>query len=224
MAIMSWTYSTLTSAVQQWTEDDSTEFVAAIPDIIGLAEMRIYREVDLDAFRKSATSALTVGDRYLSKPTDFVLDRFMFVTISNERVYLDRKDMSFINDFWPSTLTSGVGISQPRYYSEWDDDTFVIAPTPDTAHTVTIGYIGRPARLSSSTTTTWLSINAPDVLLYACLCESAAFLQDLPRGQEPGMLDVWEAKYKENLLRLRDEEMRRQRRTEFRHGESRGEI
>ncbi len=224
MATFGYTYTTLKTAIVNWTEDDSTEFANVVDDIIGLAELRIYKDVDLDITRKSATTTLTIGDRYLAKPTDFVIDRFLFTEASNLRSYLDRKDVSWINEYWPSTLTTGAGIGTPRYYSSWDDNTLVIAPTPDATLTVTMGYVRRPARLDGTQTTTWLTDNAPDVMLFACLSESAAFLQDLPRGQEPGMLDIWEGKYQLALIRLRDEEMRRQRRIESRYGESHSEI
>ncbi len=220
MAIFSYTYATLKTAIANWTEDDSSEFSDVLDDVIGLAELRIYREADLDVFRKYATTTGTQADRYLAKPTDFVLDRWMYITVSGSEVYLTQKDVSWIADYWPKTTNE----DQPLYYADWDDDTLVICPTPDAAYKFTMAYTYRPARLDSNNTTSWLGTNAPDVLLFACLVESEGFLEGMDRGQEPGMFKVWEAKYQQALQHLRDEEMRRQRRTERRQGESHGEV
>jgi len=220
MAIFSYTYATLETAVKNWTEDDSTEFDAVLDDIMGLAELMIYRDVDLDYTKKHATVTGSASDQYLAKPTDFVADRSMYLTSSGVIYPLTAKSANWIRDYWETPASE----ERPKYYADWDDDTFLIAPTPDASYVYTLEYTHRPARLASDNTTTWLSTNAPDVLLFACLVQSAAFLQELNRGEEPGMLPVWEKAYLEGIKRLRDEEMRKQRRTEARFGESHGEI
>lgn len=218
MATFAWTYATLKTAIADFVEDDSTEFSNALDNIIGLSELRIYREADLDAFRKTSTFSHAQSDQYLGKPSDFVIDRFMYITVSGTYVYLDQKSVSWCLDYWPTAASE----DQPVYYADWDHDTFLIVPTPDAAYTFTLGYTYRPDRLDSTTTTSWLGTNAPDALLYACLCEAGGYLQELNSGEEPGMLQVWEQKYQQALLRLVNEEESRQRRTEGRYGERRG--
>lgn len=216
MAIFSYTHAQLTTAIQNWTEDDSSEFAAVIDDIIGMAELRIYRDIDFDFMKKHATVTGAASDQYLAKPSDFVTDRSMYVTASGTYYLMQAKPASWIRDYWPTVATE----SRPEYYADWDDDTWLIAPTPDTTYTFTLEYQYRPARLSSSNTTTWLSTNAPDLLLYACLTESAAFLQELGQGQEEGMLKIWEGRYQLAAQQVRNEEIKKQRRTTQRYGES----
>lgn len=215
MAIFSYTHTTLTSAIQNWTEDDSTEFAAVIDDIIGLAELRIYRDIDFDFIRTHATVTGAASDRYLAKPTDFVVDRSLYVTAGGTFYPMEAKSVNWIMDYWPTVASE----DQPAYYADWDNDTFLIAPTPDTTYTFTLEYERRPDRLSSSNTTTWLATNAPDLLLFACLVESSAFLQELGQGPEKGMFEVWELKYQAIATQVRDEEVRKQRRTTQRYGE-----
>jgi len=50
---MSFTLTTLTASIQEWTQNDETTFVAEIPFFIKNAEERIFKVVDLDYFRKT---------------------------------------------------------------------------------------------------------------------------------------------------------------------------
>ena len=69
---MSFTYAQLKTAIQDFTENTETSFVTNLPVFIRSAEERILKSVDLDNFRKNATSATTNGDEYISMPSDFL--------------------------------------------------------------------------------------------------------------------------------------------------------
>ena len=64
------TYSTLTQDIKDWMENDGTEFSNETDNFIGLAEQRIVRDIDPQAFTKSAFSSFNVNDRFVTKPTD----------------------------------------------------------------------------------------------------------------------------------------------------------
>lgn len=220
MAALTYTYATLTADIQSFVEDDSAEFVAAIPNIIGLGELRIYKDVELEVTKKEASVSLSSGVRTATKPSDYLFSRYAFITDGGALQRLRLKDPSWIYDYWPSTTATDT----PLFYASANSTQFLVAPTPDTSYTMTLGYVFRPDRLDGTTTTTWLSLNAPELLLYACLCESVAFLQELGQGPEPGMIQVWEQKYGDARTRVRDEEMRRQRMEDARFGENRGFV
>ena len=61
----------------------------------------------------------------------------------------------------------------------FDDNTFILAPTPASDYSFELHYKYRPASLTSTSGTdkTWLSDNAPDALLYGTLVEAATFLK-----------------------------------------------
>jgi len=74
-----------------------------------------------------------------------------------------------------------------------------------------MSYTYRPSGLSSSTTTTWISINAPDALLYACLVEASLFMKEAP-----DLTQSYTVKYQEALQRVIIEENLRNRTDEYR--------
>ena len=50
---MSFTYATLKSALQDYTQNDETSFVSNLPNFIRLAEERILQSVQLNIFQKN---------------------------------------------------------------------------------------------------------------------------------------------------------------------------
>lgn len=210
---LSFTYTTLKQAILDWTEDDSQEFQDKLDQIIGLGEERIMRDLDLSVFRKTATTTTTASDKYITKPTDMVIDRAMRVTVNSVQTPVDVKDTSFIHDYNMSVTTAGT----PRFYSDWDHQTFIVAPLPAGAYSVELDYTYKPDGLSSSTATTWIGTNLPNVLLFACLTEAIPFLK-----MPPDQWQTWEKKYADAVAAAGREQMGRQRHSEERTGEPRG--
>ena len=216
------TYSELVTQIREYTETDSNVFTTVIVnDFIEHAEIRIFRDVDLDVFRKYQTASLTSGDAFVgmpgATPTDFSFIRSVNIfspsgslggLTDGERRYLEKKDTSFISEYHPSRTTTGI----PKYYANWDNDTIILAPTPNAAYTIELAYNALPTGLSSSNTTTWVSTNAPHMLLYACLVEAFMFLK------APDMLNIYAVKYKEEVQTLGQEQMGRRRRDEYMDG------
>jgi hypothetical protein len=97
---MSYTYAQLKTAIQDYTENTESSFVTNLPTFIQNAESRIFKLVDLEVFRKNATSELsTGGDPYLSVPTDYLASFSMSITVSNEKQFLLQKDVNFIQEY-----------------------------------------------------------------------------------------------------------------------------
>jgi hypothetical protein len=125
------TYDELVTNIRNYTEVDSNVFSNSVIDtFITMAENRILRDIDLDVFKKESTGTMTDGNRFLASPTDILTHRYMFVTVSGEKVYLDFRDTSFMKEYWPDPSSKSV----PKYYSVWDQNTFYIAPTPNSNH------------------------------------------------------------------------------------------
>ena len=217
------TYSELVTQIREYTETDSNVFTTVIVnDFIEHAELRIFRDVDLDVFRKYQTATLTSGDPFISMPgaipTDFEFARYITIfspsgslggLTDNERVYLQKKDTSFISEYAPNRTSTSI----PKYYANWDNDTIILAPTPNAAYTIELAYNALPTGLSSSNTTTWVSTNAPQLLLYACLVEAFKFL----KGPD-NMLQMYETYYQQALTPFMGEQMGRRRRDEYMDG------
>lgn len=193
---MSFTLTTLTASIQEWTENDESTFVAEIPFFIQNAEERIFKSVDLDYFRKNVTGTMTSGNKFLEKPSDYLATHSLsFVNASSENVFLLQKDVNFIQQYTPNPATTGL----PIYYAQFDVDTFIVAPTPNSSFTVELHYYYRPASLTTDDSgTTWISTNAPDALLYASLVEAYTFMKG-----ESDLIQLYTARFTEAMSRLK---------------------
>ena len=210
------TYSELVTQIRDYTETTSDVLSDTIVnDFIEHAEKRIFRDVDLDIFRSYQFATLTVGNPFVSLPganTDniaFVRSAQIYTSASPTRDYLEQKDISFMNEYWPNRDTTG----KPKYYANWDQDTLYLAPTPNSAYNIELALNKQPTGLSSSNTTTWVSTNAPKVILYAALCEAFRFL----KGPD-NMLQYYEQGYQQALQGLQIEQQGRRRRDEYYDG------
>jgi hypothetical protein len=134
------------------------------------------------------------------------------VPVTNDQIFLDFRDTSFMKEYWPD----GNDIGVPKYYSIWDQDSFYIAPTPNLAYSVELGYIRRPEQISPLQPNTWISTFAPEALLYACLIQAYSYTKGPPE-----MMAYFENSYKQAIQGLGIEQQGRRRRDEFRDGMAR---
>ena len=210
--IMSWTYTTLKSAIQDYTQNTESTFVADLATMITQAEQRIIKSVELPNFRKNVTGTLTSGNQYLSSPSDYLYPYSLAVLDGDSNYsYLLNTDVSFIREAYPLTSTTGT----PKHYAQFDDDTFIIGPTPSSGFTVELHYFYIPESISASADgTSWLGTNAPEVLLYACLCEAYTFMKG-----EPDVMINYEKRFQEALQRLTLESDGYNRKDAYRDGQ-----
>jgi hypothetical protein len=193
---MSFTLTTLTASVQEWTQNDESTFVAEIPFFIQNAEERIFKVVDLEYFRKNVTGVMTSGNKFLQKPSDWLANfSLSFVNSSSENVFLLQKDVNYLQEFHPNPNSTGT----PRFYASFDVNNFIIAPTPNSNFNVEVHYYYRPASLTTDNSgSTWISTNAPDALLYATLIEAYTFMKG-----ENDLLQLYTARFTEAISRLK---------------------
>lgn len=208
------TYDELVTNIRNYTEVNSNVFTSSVINtFITMAENRILRDIDLDYFKKEMTGTMTQGNKFLVAPTTesfyILTHRYLMATIDGEQVFLGFRDTSFMKEYWPDGTQEGV----PKYYSVWDQDTFYIAPTPDDNYPVELGFIYRPAQLSSTNTETWISQRAPEALLYACLIQAYSYTKGPPE-----MMNYFQQAYQQALQGLGIEQQGRRRRDEYRDG------
>ena len=194
---MSFTKATLTTAIQDYTDNSESTFVSNIPNFIKAAEEKILKSVDLDYFRKNVTSALTSSDAFLTVPSDYLASFSLQITTSGSESFLLQKDVNFLREYTPASTTTGL----PKYYARFDEDNFILAPTPNSNYTIQLNYFYRPASLTagSDSGTTWVSTNAPFALLYGSLVEAYTFMKG-----EPDVIQNYNGLYGQYLERLKD--------------------
>lgn len=180
-------YATLVQLVQDYVENDETSFVDNIPNLVKLAEERIYRYVKIPNLRVSASLTATIGDPSLAVPADFLKPDSLEVVISGVSTHLIAKDPDFIREAYPTAATTGV----PVHYAVFDNDTIRLGPTPGVAYTLTLTYTAKPASIVSASTN-WLGDNAEQALLYGVLVEAYTYMKG-----EPDLLALYEARFME---------------------------
>ena len=263
---MSFTLTTLKSAIQDYSENSETTFVNNLREFIRATENRIFKSIDFEVFRKNVTSSTTSSDRFLSVPDDYLASFSLSITNSSNIEFLLEKDVNFIQEYNPNSSTTGA----PKYYARFDVNNFILAPTPNSNYSVELHYYYRPTSLadstieltvastsslavnevitgassgatatiqskndstnkltiivpttaftsgetvtggttgassaisaiSSDTTTTWLSTNARNAMLYGALYEAYIFMKG-----EQDVLVMYEKRFNEELMRLKD--------------------
>ena len=213
---MSFTLTTLKQSIQDWTQNSETTFVNELDFIIKNAEERIFKVVDLDYFRKNVTGGLTTGNKFLQKPTDYLATFSLSYVKDSANVFLLQKDVNFIQEFTPNPTTTG----SPRFYSSFDVDNFIVAPTPDADYVAELHYYYRPNSLTlDANSTTWISTNAPDALLYASLVEAYTFMKG-----EPDLMTLYENRFLQEISRLKNKAEARGRRDEYRYDSLRSNV
>jgi len=192
-------YATLTTLIQQYCESTETSFVANIPTFVQLAEERIYNAVQIPAIRRNQTGTLSANNKYLTLPSDWLATFSLAVIdpVTNAQEFLLDKDVNFIRQSYPDPDDTGV----PKYYAIFDDNTFILGPTPDAAYQVEMHYYAYPESIVTAGTS-WLGDNYENVLLYGTLREAYLYLKG-----EADMMQYYEQKYQEavqQLMRLGD--------------------
>ena len=208
---MSFTYGTLKTALQNYTENTETSFVSNLETFITAAEDRIFKLVDLEFFRKNATSALTQNAPYLSVPSDYLSSFSLSITNGSSKEFLLQKDVNFLQEYHPNASSTGT----PKYYAFFDVSNFILAPTPDSNYVCELHYYYRPASLTAGADggTTWLSENAPNALLYGSLVEAYIYMKG-----EQDIMQMYEKQFGEALARIKDLAAARENSDAYRRG------
>ena len=221
------TYSTLTTAIGNYTEVGTSVLSSTVTDqFIDNSELRILRDVPIDADRKEMLGNLTASKDNVYTPAGTLFIRGIQVYESTSvatgtNSWLEKKDISYLREYDTAETTTGT----PKYYATsggaegtgaTSSGRITIVPTPSSAFMYKIHYNARPVGLSSANTTTYLSLNFGNGLLYACLVEAYGYL----KGPQD-MLQLYEQKYQTEIQKFGAEQLGRRRRDDYTDGEPR---
>jgi len=228
------TYATLTTAIQEYCEVDTTVFTSTITDqFIMNAEFRINNDLpmDSDRFVDEGTMAADVDNIRVPAGALFVRGVEVFNASNSTEMgtWLERRDQTFLSEYVgrltgpEGSTTSGADVTgKPKYYSMFGGATgttdttsgsIYLAPTPDANYIFRLYYNKIPAQLASGQTTTYISQYFPQGLLYACLVEAYGFLKG-----PMDMLTLYEQKYKQELQTFASMQIGRRRRDDYTDG------
>lgn len=177
-------YSELTANIQSICEQTFTADQLAM--FTQQAEQKIYTSVDLPAFRKNQTGSLTLGNKYLTMPTGMLYVYSLAVVDGDGNYeYLLNKDVNFIREAYPGPTDTG----KPKHYAVFDQNTFILGPTPDANYGSEIHFSYYPESIVTAGTT-WLGEEFDSALLNGALVEAIRFQQG-----EPDMVALYEKLY-----------------------------
>lgn len=163
-------YAELTQALEDTVENSFTADQLAL--FFTQAEEKIYNTVQIPALRKNVTGNVTGGVKYLSVPSDFLYVYSLAVVVDGVYQYLLDKDVNFIREAYPDPAQQAA----PKHYALFDEDSFIVGPTPDQSYVMELHYGYYPESIVTAGNT-WLSENFDTVLLNGALVEAIRFMK-----------------------------------------------
>jgi hypothetical protein len=213
-------YSELLDNVRNYTEVTADVLSNSVINVfITNIENQIDRLIDSDAQRRYATTTCTANNAFLDVSGPEGGFRFarglQLVKSDGDRVWLEQRDTTFMDEFAVQRSTT-TDTGQPKYWANWDATNLMLAPTPNQVYTIEMWYDETPERLGDGTggtsTTTFISNNAPEVLLYGTLAETFSYLKNVQDMQ------LYTQKFQTALQAFANEQMGRKRRDEYADG------
>ena len=222
---MAYTLADLRTDIRGYTEVGDTVLTdAVLKNIIKNSENAILRAVPTDQNAHYATSNLVVDNRYVTIPSDLRSINYVQLTDSQgKQFFLEQRDPSFMAEYYSTPLSSDVDI--PKYYGNWDEDFWVVAPTPNQTYAITLAYNKEAPSITDTTPTdfsatgTYLSNKYQDLLLYGCLVNTYGYLKG-PKD----MIQYYQGQYENALTTYATEQIGYRRRDEYEDGMIRQQL
>ena len=213
-------YAELTANIEDICENSFTAGELAM--FTQQAEQKIYNSVQISNLRKNVTGTLTINNKYLSAPGDFLSVYSLAVIKTNGSYeYLLNKDVNFIRQAYPQPTDTGL----PKYYAIFGPDsssptelTLILGPTPDVAYSVELHYFYYPESIVTASTS-WLGDNFDSALLNGALIEALRFMKG-----EPETTAVYDKLYLQSIMLLKNLGDGKQRQDAYRSGQFRQDV
>lgn len=180
------TFNTLQTDIRRYIErgfssqTDATVY-DQIPRLINLAERIIAKELKVEGQKSPMNWSLAQGQSVYDKPDRWRLTASMFIGLDsagtgtgNVRTPLFPRSYEYIRDYWPDASQTGV----PEFYADYDDQHWLIGPTPNAAFAAEVVVYQLVPLLDNATQQNWLTMYAPQLILFGTLLQCAPFLKN----------------------------------------------
>lgn len=213
-------YTQLAAAIRAYTENDFPDTAGTggltsdeqVDTFIQEAEQRIFNTVQLLDLRKNVTGNCTAGNKYLSVPSDWLANFSLAVVDGDGNYeYLLNKDVNFIRQSYPNPNDTGL----PYCYAYFDENSYILGPTPDDDYTVELHYFYYPQSIVTAGTS-WLGDNFDSVLLYGSLLEAYTFMKG-----EQDVMSEYQKRYDDAMAMLKQLGEGKNRQDMYRSGQIR---
>ena len=229
-------YSTLVTQLRNYTETDANVLSTdVLENIILNAQSRICQDVPIDADRHMQEGNLVTDKNSIYAPSGALFTRGIEVYDSTSAAtgtnrWLIKKDVTWLSEYIEDLTGSGGAdvTGMPKYYAMFGGATgtsstksggYLLAPTPDSNYYFRVHYDKRATTLGTNTSGTYISLNYPQLLLYACLVNAYGYLKG-----PMDMLTLYEQKYKDSVQTFASQQVGRRRRDDYTDGTVRIKI
>ena len=220
------TYSSYVTQIAQMAVVEPTDvnFQAILPMMLDYASLRICRDLDListsvsldgNAYRLTAGNRRLNFNENLNDGSYFVVCEQINLIVgdgsspgSGERIPLIPTTKEFLDAVYGSSLPADR--AQPKYFAPFNESLFLVGPVPNVDYFTEGVGTGRPATLSPTVTTTFISQYLPDLLIMASMVYISAYQRNFGRqSDDPQMAQSYEGQYQTLLKQAGVEEARK---------------
>ena len=197
-------YTDLVNDIIAACENDGSEFVSYIPNMVSRAEERLVKDLDDYGLVSYTSVAVSSGNNLVTLPTGTRVIKNVNIVSGGSKINLLMRTDEFINDYWPVSAST----AEPKYYARRNNTTILVAPTPASTYDGTVVNVTRPTTLTSATQTNYFTDFCYDLLFNASMIEAMMFQKDYPTAQ------FFESRYA-SVLELQRNQARRTRRDDM---------
>lgn len=205
-------YTELKTNIKDICENEFTD--AQLDMFTKQAEQKIYLTVDLPVQRQNVSGNATANNRFLGLPSNFLYAYSVAVISSGNYYYLLNKDPNFILEAYPNPVTTG----RPKHYGIYQNDSFILGPTPDSSYSMEFNYAAYPTSIVSAGTT-YLGDEFDSALLNGALIEAIRFMKG-----EPDLVQQYEKLYLQSIGLLKNVSDGKLRQDMYRSGQPRTQV
>ena len=187
-------FNSLVSAVVETTENDGSEFLGALPNIIQRAQDKMMNDLDDQGLVSYASVAVSSGTAEVSVPTGGEIIKTFTIEVSGARTQLKHRPYEYMLDYWPVSASTGT----PRYYGFKTNTEIRVAPTPSATVDSQIGFIAQITTITSASPTNYFTQHCQNALFFATMIEASLFMKSFNTTQ------AWQQEYQGEIERLRN--------------------
>lgn len=178
-----------------------SDFLTQLPAFIFSAENRILRDLDLLACRTTDSSGvMTANSRTFTLPADAGVWQVVETVALIDQNGIRQSPMlsvskEAIDSMYPDEHAVG-DPSIPRIWAPYTAAEILVGPAPGYAYGAQVYGVQFPATLSASNTTTFISINLPDLFLAAEMIDVSAWCKNFgAMSDNPAQAHDWNQEY-----------------------------
>jgi len=185
------TYDNLVQDVINYMERDDAQFVAQIPNLIGLAESAIAAELKTLLQLNVVSTTLAENQVVLNKPTRW--RKTISLKVNGKPLLLRSQD--YVAQY-QSESDQGI----PKYYADYDYSNWAFAPLPDQDYPLEIIYYSLITPLDTNNQQNLFTAECPQAMLFGTLLQAQGYLKAMDK------LPIWKQYYTESINALKKED------------------